>query len=246
MKTCGPCPTCERMFQSRVVKTYCSLTCYLSSPQLRERLAARNKLLKEGRETRVCPECAATFTVKPSNRKRFCSKTHYRSYMAERFDRWIANPCMIALPQAFDEFLNQQELTCLVEGCAWRGAQLSSHMNFAHGVSVDEFKKMAGFNLTTGVISRPLREQFEARPYAGIGAPTPKHTGPSSDPYRSLESREHFRKAKALRDGVTVAKVCDGCRQSYHGQPHSRYCSVPCRSRAQVNRNRARHAVVTA
>ena len=84
--------------------------------------------------------------------------------MAKRFDRWIANPQTLALPQAYDEFLTGEELPCLVEGCNWRGQWLSLHMNYTHGVPADEFKRAAGFNLKSGIISGPMREALAQRP----------------------------------------------------------------------------------
>lgn len=76
------------------------------------------------------------------------------------FDRWVANPEGMALPQCYDEFLDREELACVVEGCDWKGKSLTLHMNQAHGVRADEFKRAAGFNLSTGVIAKPLAESL--------------------------------------------------------------------------------------
>ena len=57
--------------------------------------------------------------------KKFCSKDCRRLHYAERFDRWVANPETLALPQCYDEFLMQEELPCLIDGCEWKGKHLA-------------------------------------------------------------------------------------------------------------------------
>ena len=159
----GPCPTCGCMFESRAPKRFCSMRCYLASPihpmrTLAGTEASRRKRLslpddaRYNRERRHCLHCDGEFVEIPSKPKRFCSQACYRLYMAGRFDRWIASPQRIALPQAYDEFLASEELPCLVEGCESVGQHLSTHMNITHGVPAAEFKRAAGFNATTGVV----------------------------------------------------------------------------------------------
>ena len=74
----------------------------------------------------------------------------------------------IALPQAFDEFLTSDVLPCLVEGCDWKGHHLSMHMNQTHGVTAENFKKLAGFNLGSGIVSAPLHQHYCERDHVGI------------------------------------------------------------------------------
>jgi hypothetical protein len=157
--------------------------------------------------------------------------------MAKRFDRWIANPQSLALPQAYDEFLNSEELPCLVEGCNWRGNWLSLHMNFAHGVRADEFKRAAGFNLHSGIISPSLRDALAQRPQA-LSPGHGESLGGASERshvqgYQSLEGREHREKAMALvRAEFGPTRVCKGCGQTFTQRtPSGRalFCSVPCR-----------------
>ena len=158
--------------------------------------------------------------------------------MAKRFDRWIANPQSLALPQAYDEFLNSEELPCLVEGCNWRGHWLSLHMNYAHGVPADEFKRAAGFNLHSGIISAPMRESLAHRPQS-LSPGHGEYLGGASErlhvqTYQSLEGREHRHKALAIllaQHGPT--RTCKGCGQAFtQSTPQGRalFCSRPCRN----------------
>jgi len=152
MINCGPCPTCGKTFESRYRgKKYCTLECYSKSPELLERLKLKH--IRTGENT-TCIECGKEFYVKKSRSQRgsgkYCSTICYRKFMEKRFDRWIASPEKLSLPQNYDEFLTLQELPCLVEGCEWRGNFLSLHMNFTHGIARREFKKIAGFNLKSG------------------------------------------------------------------------------------------------
>jgi len=227
LPNCGPCPTCGKPFFSRLNKKFCSLDCYIKSPQFKElahsakpmtaeaRERGRQKLLKGGMV--YCMECGVEFYGKRSDSRKFCSSTCYRSFMAKRFDRWIANPEGVALPQCYDEFLDQEELACLVEGCKWFGHHLTLHMNMAHGVRSDEFKRAAGFNLNTGVIAKPLAELMQSRPLQGVAAtgqnflPLPSDRGPYLR-YKSLEACEHHKKAAAIASETPGPdRVCQGC-----------------------------------
>ncbi len=237
----GPCPTCGERFESRVPKTYCSMQCYVRSPAFQEQartLSQYNVPRTKRREDRNCLTCGAVFQVIGSSSKKFCSAGHYRAYMAKRFDRWIANPQNLALPQAYDEFLNSEELSCLVEGCNWRGHWLSLHMNFAHGVPADEFKRAAGFNLKSGIISAPMRESLAQRPQClapGQGEYLTTAVSHKSHirNYQSLEGKEHRHKAMALMLGQQgPTRTCKGCGQGFRQQHlHGRrlFCSFPCR-----------------
>jgi hypothetical protein len=241
----GPCPTCGKRFESRVPKIYCSMKCYTSSRAFREmtRLAREKSKLtprspRRRGEERTCLECGVSFYVQPAGTKRFCSRQHYRAFMAKRFDRWIANPQSLALPQCYDEFLTSEELPCLVNGCNWRGHWLSLHMNFAHGVQADDFKRAAGFNLNSGIISAPMAESLAQRPQClspGHGEHLIGHTDPGRRVrrYQSLEGREHRQKAMAL--ALTMPgppRVCKGCDKPFtqaHRSGRALFCSIPCR-----------------
>ena len=191
-----------------------------------------------------CAFCGKKKTIRKSmrgrSRRNYCNTVCYRHYMAERFDRWIASPETIALPQNYDEFLTQEILPCLVEGCGWEGKFLSAHMNFEHGVPAEEFKKAAGFNLKTGVVtpdlSDKMREQALAR---GVTLIPPEPRGATlgaKRPYSSLEGSEHRQKAYALAliSNTPSGKFleCKACGKPV-GQPYRTqklYCSVKCRS----------------
>jgi hypothetical protein len=251
----GPCPTCNRIFFSRSAKTFCSLGCYLVSdrfaavqkaavaasrtPEVRERLAAQQRT---GSDVQ-CLECGEVFYRKVTKAKKYCTHSCYRAYMAKRFDRWIANPEGLALPQCYDEFLDREELTCVVDGCSWRGAHLTLHVNQAHGVRSDEFKRAAGFNLGTGIVAKPLAQALQQRPLRGVArldSPA-RHAGLAEAKeqsgryirYTSPESREHRCKALALRkDESGPWRVCAGCSREFQqrfASGRALYCTTECR-----------------
>lgn len=246
----GVCKQCDKPFASKIKKIFCSLDCYIASDDLKEsaRRGREKSLSKESREKIAkahrtgscveCLECKKEIWSKPSENKKFCSQTCYRSYRAKRFDRWIANPEQMALPQNYDEFLDRDELPCVVEGCHWKGVHLTAHMNEAHGISADEFKRAAGFNLGTGVIAKPLAEKLQDRPLQGVAInPVPieqrKVKGRKNIRYRSKEGNEHGKKARALKllEGNPI-RVCKSCGANFEqSTPYGKalYCSISCR-----------------
>lgn len=246
--TYGPCPTCGQLFKSRVKKEFCSMACYTSSDKFKEMLKesraksnkSRNERSKENFEDRPCAECAKTFKVKPWKPNKYCSHLCYRKYMAKRFDRWIASPEELKLPQAYDEFLTQDDLPCLIEGCSWRGSHLAGHMQRAHGVRAIEAKRAAGFNLSTGLVSPDLHQRLcetnKSKGFAGVKdyrAPRPTTQIRS---YTSNESKEHHAKAMALAklkyDGHKRG-LCKGCGVEidlgFHGV--RKFCTFECRDK---------------
>ena len=252
----GPCPTCGSMFESKTSKIYCSQKCYMSSQafaEMREaniikraNSSARN--IKEFQEQNAirCMECDSTFYSPPSKQKKFCGQICYRRYMEKRFDRWVASPESIALPQNFDEFLIQTELPCLVEGCGWVGKSLSAHMNSAHGVRAREFKRAAGFNVKTGVISSELFGKLSQRPRTLVGLNGPRDARSDAQPqtrrYVSLEGSEHRRKARAIARGGPSRK-CKGCGVDFEQSSpfgKTKYCSISCRDADYATRNSER------
>ncbi len=229
------CPECGENFLPRDPTTrFCSMECYIGSEdfqtRIREQAASVNARKRadgarkagitidpQKRMTQPCLQCQKLIYVKPSNykAKRFCGTPCYREYLAARFDRWVANPETIALPQCFDEFLTQEELPCLVEGCFWRGQALGHHVNMAHGITADEFREMAGFNRTTGLVTPRVARRLAAR--LGMGNPNfHAEFGYLSEPHHCkmrLEGREHLRKSTAMLsvtdNGTSLA--CRGC-----------------------------------
>ena len=176
--------------------------------------------------------------------------------MAERFDRWIAAPQNIALPQGYDEFLSQNELPCLIEGCNWTGRHLGNHVNFAHGIPVEEFKRAAGFNKTTGLCTPAVSDTLANRPHLQDkealkaafleNVSTENSIPPVVRNYRSLEGREHRVKAISLLScgpPKEVELVCIACGSEFHPGPltvNAKYCSIECRNKwYKENRKRA-------
>lgn len=237
---CGPCPTCGEMFKSRgtAKKLFCDMKCYIASPGFKK-MIAENCLNNAAKATgnppegytptyKTCTECGTEFKCKPSKKSKYCSTMCYRKYMTKRFDRWIASPQKIALPQAFDEFLTSEVLPCLVEGCDWKGHHLSGHMNSTHGVTARNFKKLAGFNLGSGIVSAPLHAALCERDIVGVAIDGSRFNVYLSGveqkrtKYKSLEGREHRAKTNALKNETEEKplRVCTGCgvefRQSSH------------------------------
>lgn len=211
----GPCAHCRVPFRSFTAKAYCSLTCYVSSGAraeiCRRNLAhavATGRAPARSRKSVTCAHCGDEREVTPSRIGRywnFCNRVCQRAFYNARFDAFIANPESIALPQNFDEFLDRTELHCPVAGCDWVGKSLSFHARLVHGIPVDRFKMMLGFNLSTGLVSKDLAsvlsdrnrsfsdEHKEAAMEALRGAPR-------GEPriYTSAEGIEHRRKSNAL------------------------------------------------
>jgi hypothetical protein len=119
------------------------------------------------RQTKKCRQCGKTFYSKLTASKYTCGEICSRKYFSERFDRWVASPEKLSLPQNYDEFLTKEKINCLVEGCSFVGHHLSMHMNRYHGVQETDFKKLAGFNLSSGITSLTLKERSKKQSNAG-------------------------------------------------------------------------------
>lgn len=241
---CGPCPTCGAMFRSRRKdKVFCSLQCYTASDQFKEMSMANISTASPNvGSPKICPACNCEFPR--SRRAKYCSDRCRRRFFAERFDRWIANPEQISLPQNFDEFLVRDVLPCPVVGCGWEGEHLSTHVNFAHGITAREFKKLCGFNIGTGLVGEKLSAWFSERTKRFIADGiiksgddcnlVPGYQGSRSFGYVSLESKEHRAKANAMRpNNSQKTNPCRECgvlvAQPFAGRKE--YCSTACRSR---------------
>lgn len=247
----GPCKNCGAMFKSRGTKVrhYCSMRCYVTSDECKTRL----KMIGEkGTKTAVarwaewkpttinCLNCKKEVRVKPGDKRKYCGSTCYRTYMAGRFDRFVAAPENIALPNNYDEFLTKDVLPCLIDGCGWSGAHLSLHMNQAHGITAAQFKKLAGFNLSSGIISKPLHEALCERDRQGVAIPVNGFFNNGKAPpqpkerYLSLEAREHAMKARALAlEGNTgPVRACLGCGVNFTQSTifgRAKFHSIECR-----------------
>ena len=249
----GPCKTCDKTFFTRRNNPkFCSMDCYTKSEQFKvvSKKAREISLSADSRAKQAttiktgvdieCLECKKLFYCKKGliGKKRFCTKPCYRSYLNKRFDRQIANPDQLALPQGYDGFLDRVELNCLIEGCEWTGKHLSIHVNQAHGIEAKDFKKAAGFNLHTGVISKDLCETLSNREKVGIAVHNPyrldnieKRKAFAKGFYKSNESKEHARKSRIFM-GSGPQRICEACRIEFtQSTPmgKAKYCSIPCR-----------------
>ena len=247
------CQGCGVKFESRRASKFCGMKCYTGSKQFTEMIAesreksqtpwsiARRAEIARRGEGRPCLECGNDVYIKKSEKtKKFCSTVCYRNYMAKRFDRQIAAPEKLSLPQGYDEFLTKDRLPCLIEGCGWEGSHLSLHMNQAHGVIAEEFKRAAGFNMHSGIVSLPLSEALSARPLVGVAKDADLRVlgkenlnAKKAFKYRSLEGKEHHAKSRSLLLGQTgPERVCIGCGSTFmQSTPMglAKYCNKECR-----------------
>lgn len=205
------CETCLKPFDSDKTRQFCSVTCRARSPRFREQMLAnlekaRAAYVPPARkgENRPCVHCGEPVYMTQTMIKRgarFCSREHYRLWMADRFDRNIGAVNLITAMNNYDEFLSQDKLTCLIPGCAWTGDDLSLHMNLTHGITAADLKEKAGFNNSTGVVSAPMARHLEARGNKGcthvLSAVRPNRKGTTQE-IRN-EAREHINKAAAVR-----------------------------------------------
>lgn len=215
------CPVCKLEFNSKKQKTYCSMRCYLSSEQFKTmELTNLNNINKDtkGPIKVKCKNCENEYFTPRWRPKKFCSKICLRIYYKERFDRFIANPETIALPQAYDEYLTKENLPCLFNDCDWVGKNLSSHVNRTHGITAREFKKLAGFNLKSGLVTPDLSKQMSDKAFSqNLAQYRPDNSNKNlnlnrESDYRSLEGREHWAKsvaysrAKFIEAGIKTAR----------------------------------------
>lgn len=239
------CEQCNKPFASKTAKFFCSLKCYTQSKRFRNhylKIAANGSAVSaersraKGREIRHCLHCGDGFEVIKSGRKKFCNRLCMRHYLNARFDRWIANPQSIALPQNYDEFLSMEDLPCLIDGCGWRGMHLTIHMNTAHGIPAREFKRAAGFNMQSGIIGSSLQEVLSARAKVGVAVQQfqfDEKKQPIYTSYKSLEGAEHSAKARALLlQNSGPERQCIGCGNKFTQSTifgRAKYCSIDCR-----------------
>lgn len=216
----GVCSFCGVIFRSADPnKLYCKLACYVASgnnPVMKLTAAERAAASRKGHEairrrnaelavTLPCDHCGDAVTMKPSKAKKrklwaFCGRVCYRAFLSERFDRFIANPESVALPQNYDEFLDRTELPCPVEGCSWAGKHLSAHARIVHLVDARSFKEQLGFNVSSGLVSKDVAQAMsDAATVRGQNGLVPG-CGVTLTPGRkmSLEGKEHLAKWRAL------------------------------------------------
>jgi len=205
------CKTCEREFKSKKgSKKFCTLKCYHSSDDFKE-MIARN--MEIGRSKGSGPERKGTYSpclvcgkemyLTPTlvaRGKKTCSRICYRKYMAERFDRNIGSIETIEELSNYDEFLSSEILNCLMDGCGWKGHNLSLHMNQSHGIKAKDFKIAAGFNLSTGVVSASMQKNLCARGNLGGHVDNSIAIAARTFKYRSREGNEHLKKSMMLRE----------------------------------------------
>jgi len=257
----GPCPVCGEMFESHNDKIYCSLACYHKSPQFKKLLPNMKATLEKYREANNavrsekakinCMACGRTFQRRYSKRK-FCSRVCHRKFRADLFDAWIANPQDITMPQCYDEYMLQDELPCLIDGCDWKGRNLSNHLNMAHGVYAEDFKRAAGFNLSTGLITADLFEQLSSRQLTGIALgdqrSPPNNDGTVTD-YRSREGREHREKARMIAEATRPkpARTCAGCGQQFEQRSvfgRAKNCTTACKNRTYRQKSKPLSGII--
>lgn len=202
-------PDCRSQFRSAQQRPFCSFSCYLASPLRKRHDRERAKRMTKARKQKCLgPGCEIHMPVPPCQARRgrrFCSQACYRAYLAERFDRWVANPRSVERLQGFDEFLCQEQLPCLIEGCGWQGKNLGQHVNREHGLTAEQFKELAGFNRCTGLVApdtqrRMTQQALENRKYGLLRNGPGNPAGRKGQRLRP-EHLEHLEKARALKQG---------------------------------------------
>lgn len=256
----GPCPVCNKMYESKNVdRKYCSQECYTKSDQFKKML---NENYKKGIKTQLpkweevttveCPVCKENFRSRRSKYnklgpQKFCSRLCYRKFKADLFDAWVANPQHIAMPQNYDEFMTQDELPCLVDGCDWKGRHLSMHLTHAHGIRAEDFKRAAGFNLSTGLVSPDLHQELCDREKVGVAVDrskwNPNYGNQERSGYVSHERKEHQKKTRfLLKDKTGPDRTCKNCGKSFQQSTifgRTLYCGVACRGEYYRNSEKA-------
>lgn len=203
------CKMCGKTYFKRGCgKIYCSQECYYNDPETKERFIKQFKN-NQKRIPYVCDCCKKPIILRVCesklSKRHFCNNSCYRQWMSDRFDRYIKSNLTIKELNNYDEFLSKESLPCLVDGCDWEGMSLSNHMNFEHGINKDEFKKLAGFNVQTGVVtpevSKKISEKAKNRFIPQLFKPGHKNIGPKNGPLRPFrkEGQEHVKKALFLR-----------------------------------------------
>ena len=203
----GTCPPpCGKFFISKQPKTYCSLACCIAARRAVAALPASEKPPIPKQVEVPCATCGFIMHLRPSlikRNKKTCSRLCYRKYMTARFDAHIGSVISLPLLTNYDEFLTRKLLPCLVPNCNWVGHNLSLHMYQTHAIRARDFKKLAGFNRSTGVIGAEMQLALQLR--GGKGSSTVparkvnKLPGKAPDGYASKEGKEHRIKAMALR-----------------------------------------------
>ncbi|MGA9669960.1 MAG: hypothetical protein WBQ94_12170 [Terracidiphilus sp.] len=111
------------------------------------------------------------------------------------FDDMIASPEGMPLPQNYDEFLDADDLHCILPGCDWSGHSLAGHLFQFHGITASEFKEAAGFNRKTGLVGKGTSDALAAG-RDGPGFERVQNREVNYNPPLRKEGREHMRKSR--------------------------------------------------
>jgi len=195
------CKICGKKYPARSNgKIYCSMKCYCDDTERRKLIG----LTQRKRVKHECAECGEKLEIhlcrSKGSKRHFCDRTCYRLWLSKRFDYYIATKIDLKEVNNFDEFLSQENLPCLVEGCDWVGKHLANHMRIEHGIPASYVKKLAGFNRQTGLVGSELHKQLSSmakersKDLDHIFTDGHEHLCVDSyRPYRS-EAREHYLK----------------------------------------------------
>ena len=187
-----------------------------------------------------CLNCQKPKYARGSDKRKYCSHKCYIDYRAKRFERWRDNPQPLVVISDYEAFLNRDTLTCIVEGCDWSGKHLSLHVNQVHGITAEEFKKMFGFNQSTGVISKELFTRYSARSPVGV-ARFPELCGlekamesVKGAPRKPLtpQAVENAAKGRLNTTVPNPVRICTGCACSFEQSTpfgRAKYCTKTCR-----------------
>ena len=190
-----------------------------------------------------CPNCGQPVPPMRKYCSSICYQQHRNSRSRENVELWS--------PEDYEKFLGQEEMPCLVKGCAWKGIFVTAHMVAKHGIPAREVKEHCGFNITQGLITPALREKFKKRPkqvksmkkfaeYRKQCKENPPRKGKTSTAI-SKQGREKHRKIVSAKlaamkkdPSLKPQAICRECGQSFRNEnsPYNagKFCTVECRS----------------
>lgn len=155
------------------------------------------------------------------------------------------------LKKDFSIFLDHDKIPCLVKGCNWIGDNLSLHVRQAHGIDSKKFKKLTGFNVSTGLVSRKTKTNLKKRSKVGIaltandknaeiGRSALKKMG-SEGRYRSNEFREKIKNYIENAPEGPI-RICLGCGIEFNQKKptgYKKYCSIACRDKYYADKKKS-------
>ncbi len=190
---------------------------------------------------KLCPICQLEIFKRPN---KYCSAACYHfAKKNKQKDREYTADDFISI-ENYQEFLNHTKLPCLLKECSWHGVSICLHMRATHGLNKREIKQLAGFNLTSGLITPKLRKTFEDRDHCLKKGMNPEWR-PDVTTLKKIKDRKYSAEGKEKlkttprQPLLVMEKICEVCNTPYHTNSkggcasHRKYCSPECSKIAQ-------------